>query len=325
MTATSRPGDGGLLITVAVCTHNRGNMLAGTLRAVAAEQASAPGLSELLVVDSASSDETPRLLDQLALEFPIRTITLDVKGLARARNAALDGAHGLYTVFLDDDAVPTKGWLTELASVIEESASALIAGRVDLSFLSPPASWLRQSTRANALLSALDLGPRARPLTPDEYPVGANMAVRTDAARAVGGFNLKLGRIGRQLLSMEEVDFTDRVRAKSGDEGLWAPLPAVDHHVPDDRTRRTFLLKRAYWQGRSLVRWTRLKAETRPRRPGQSSVRLAAAVRHLALVARPDGKTTVMDHLLDASYELGRAVGWIERLSGPGATAIERS
>lgn len=304
-----------VLITVAVCTHNRARMLERALREVGRQQAATSSKSELLVIDSASSDDTPDLIARLMREIPMRSITMPSKGLALARNAAISSASGRYLAFLDDDAVPSDGWLEYLASTIHNTQPPLIAGSVELGFEKPPPPWLRRSDRAQALLSGLDLGEQARPLHEGEYPVGANMAVDTAVARGVHGFNLSLGRIGRKLLSMEEVDFASRVRARSGMTGVWAPGASVVHYIPADRITRRFLIRRAYWQGRSHVRWIRLSIDTTGRQVLPAVIRLAAALRHFVLAPRRRAADTGLDRVLDGAYEIGRCVGYLEGLT----------
>ncbi len=67
------------------------------------------GAAEVLVVDSASAAPETR---RVAESFPgVRYIRLARKGLNVARNAAMHSASGEIVVFIDDDAVPDKGWL----------------------------------------------------------------------------------------------------------------------------------------------------------------------------------------------------------------------
>lgn len=59
---------------------------------------------ELLVVDDGSSDRTGQILDNMAArDIRITVIHQENAGAPRARNAALDKAHGRYVLFMDAD------------------------------------------------------------------------------------------------------------------------------------------------------------------------------------------------------------------------------
>jgi hypothetical protein len=66
---------------------------------------------------------------------------------------------------------------------------------------------------------------------------------------AIGGFDPKLGRVGSNLLSMEEAEFIGRLRRHG--VVTYTGGAAVDHVVPAERLRLTFFVRRSYWQARS--------------------------------------------------------------------------
>lgn len=112
-------------ISVIIPTHNRATLL---LRA--AESALAAGKEiEAIIVDDASTDETPRVCSRLA---GIQYLRLERnEGLAAARNAGIRASSADYLAFLDDDDVRLPGSLDRQISVLEEEpAAALCYGRV---------------------------------------------------------------------------------------------------------------------------------------------------------------------------------------------------
>ena len=292
-------------LTVAICTHNRGELLEQSISAAAQECARTPG-AQLLVVDNASTDDTAAILQRLRTNFEFESIYEPKQGLSHARNRALATAGTGYTVFLDDDAIVQPGWGAALTKAIADDPKVVVvAGRVSLRFVgTPPPLWMQQSSRCRALLSELDLGSGPRPLSDDESPVGANMAIETAAALAAGGFRADLGRSGRSLASMEEVDLVRRLRGSSR-TGVWVPEAAVFHLVPASRVTRRFLLRRAYWQGRSTERLIlRDNARDWPRALRKWAAALLTAAK--AVQGRKGGPTR-FDRLLDAAYEFGRS------------------
>ena len=102
-----RTADGRPLVTVAICTHNRANLLP---RAVASVLGQTYDHLELIVVDDGSTDATGEVL--AGYDDPrLRVVTNDPnKGLPASRNVVLDHARGEYVTFLDDDDefLPTK-------------------------------------------------------------------------------------------------------------------------------------------------------------------------------------------------------------------------
>lgn len=288
-------------VTVAICTYNRADLLDRSVPAVCRQ---CDGVADVtvLVVDNASTDATQDVLRRLREAHRFDVVAEPTPGLSQARNTALTYASDGFTFFLDDDAVVQPGWLAAMTEATTTGAT-MLAGRVTLSFAeAQEPRWLRRSARAQALLSALDLGPRPRALADIETPVGANLGVDTAAAVAAGGFASSLGRVQGSLASMEEVDLMLRLRAEHGvDTARWVPASEVHHLVPIQRATRSFLLRRAYWQGRSTEVVTRARgAGTSP--PLRKS---AAAVRHAVRgLAHP---SSALDHALDAAFELGRA------------------
>src|SRR3954463_2456354 len=91
-------------VSFVISTHNRRDVLLGTLAAV--ERCGLPaGQFEAIVVDNASTDGTA---DALAARFPdVRVLREEVNRGPCAKNAALAVTRGEYVVFLDDDSFPT--------------------------------------------------------------------------------------------------------------------------------------------------------------------------------------------------------------------------
>lgn len=74
-------------------------------------------LYELVIVDNASPDETPALLDRL--EGNVRVITNDTnRGFAVACNQGAWAARGDHLVFLNNDTEPGPGWLEPLIGAL---------------------------------------------------------------------------------------------------------------------------------------------------------------------------------------------------------------
>jgi glycosyltransferase involved in cell wall biosynthesis len=73
-------------------------------------------LSELLIIDDGSTDETPQVIEELARDYPkqFRSIRQVNAGLAAVRNKGIKLARGDYLVFLDADDEMVEGALVRL-------------------------------------------------------------------------------------------------------------------------------------------------------------------------------------------------------------------
>lgn len=171
-------------IDVAVCLDRLAPALPEALEAVGriapAPIVAAAGLSaaQLVAVRQLAARVVP---DARVIEAPA--------GIAQARNAALAATDADVLAYLDDDVAPPRGWLDALAAAWAAAPEdrATIGGPIALRFDGPRPRWL-----ADGLLGALaplDYGPRAVELDARERTLrGGNVAFRTAALRAIGGF-----------------------------------------------------------------------------------------------------------------------------------------
>jgi glycosyltransferase involved in cell wall biosynthesis len=239
--------------SVVICTHNRAAMIARTLDRVLDEVGTAD--VELVAVDNASTDDTPRVLAGLAAATGgiLRTIPEAQVGLSAARNRGLASARGEVAVFLDDDAVPHPGWLAALLRPYDAPAVACTGGPIRVHFPTPPPAWV--TARFHPTLGALDLGsaPRRLAQRPGEVsPSGGNISFRTAVARRLGGFSVLMGRAGGRHLLHEEADLCQRV-VRDGGEIWWVPDALVDHWVLPERLDPRWFLNRFAEGGRSAA------------------------------------------------------------------------
>ena len=87
--------------TIAVITHNYARYLADAVESAVRQTRAA----DVLIIDDASSDETPRVMDQLATTYPAvqRRQLRENLGLSRVRNLAAVVATTEWIVYLDAD------------------------------------------------------------------------------------------------------------------------------------------------------------------------------------------------------------------------------
>ncbi|MBN2565680.1 MAG: glycosyltransferase [Candidatus Eisenbacteria bacterium] len=90
-------------VSVVIPTYGKRRMLEQTLRSLESQTYPA-GLTEVVIVDDCSADDTPQFLSSLKAPFTLRTVRHDVnRGRSAARNTAVNDATGDLVVFIDDD------------------------------------------------------------------------------------------------------------------------------------------------------------------------------------------------------------------------------
>ncbi len=109
--------------TIVICTRNRPFELDRCLAAIA--RLSYPNF-DVLVVDNASHDSQT---SDIAKQWGVRYLLAPVPGLSRARNVGAHACESEIVVFVDDDAVPERDWLTALACEFEDPRMMAVAGR----------------------------------------------------------------------------------------------------------------------------------------------------------------------------------------------------
>src|SRR4029078_12748771 len=87
---------------------------------------------EAIVVDNASPDETPRLLEELAAAHSSMKVIRNAEnlGVAAATNAGFAAAKGEYLVALNNDTVLTRGWATALVRHLRTHERLRLVGEV---------------------------------------------------------------------------------------------------------------------------------------------------------------------------------------------------
>lgn len=234
-------------ISAIICTHNRDQYLGAAIDSLFAQEFDA---FEVIVVDNGSSDRTRQVVEA-RLENPRLRYIYEAKiGLSIARNTGANIAYGEILAYLDDDAIASPHWLKSLYEAYQKNSQLAIAGgKVTLLWtdgITPP-GWLSENLAGN--LGAYDLGDELVYIDrPNLTPRGLNYSIRKTFLKQMGGFDLNLGRVGKNLLSNEELHLTDRA-LKTGWQVAYLPEACVAHHVAPERVKRQWFLSRGWWQG----------------------------------------------------------------------------
>jgi GT2 family glycosyltransferase len=260
-----------LPVTLAVCTANRPESLARTLRSLEAQR---PPAREILVVDNGSDSATAQLI---ARDFPqVRLVRAPIPGLDFARNRAVQEARSDVLIFLDDDAVADPDWAATIAETMSEPSVGACTGRVEPLMLESAAQKMFEANGgfSRGVTSIrlprdrkLPLHGRRAPLIAWAVSVGSgcSLAVRRDAVRAIGGFDeaLDLGSalpgggdhdiLWRLLQAGYQVVYEPRAVARHEHRREWG---AAEAQIVGHQRALIALLSKQLIQTRGAMRWS---------------------------------------------------------------------
>jgi len=235
------------LISAIICTHNREEYLGAAIDSLLHQDFYS---YEVVVVDNASSDRTREIVAERLSNPRLNYVYEPVMGLSVARNAGAKEARAPILAYIDDDAVATPLWLKTIYHAYQSNQKIAIAGgKVTLlwpdGFTVP--KWLSSELATN--LGAYDLGDEIVYINkPGLTPRGLNYSIRRTFLEEVGGFNVNLGRVGKNLLSNEELHMTE-LALQRGWQVAYLPDAVVAHNVALERLERAWFLNRGWWQG----------------------------------------------------------------------------
>jgi glycosyltransferase involved in cell wall biosynthesis len=234
-------------VSAIICTHNRDAYLGLAIDSLLNQDLED---YEVIVIDNASTDNTRQVVEERLSHPKLRYVYESSLGLSVARNRGAQEAQAPILAYLDDDAIATPTWLSHLVTAYDRDEKLAIAGgKVTLIWINDMTApdWLSDGLAGN--LGAYDLGEAPRPIQqPGLTPRGLNYSIRCSFLDSVGGFDPQLGRVGKNLLSNEELHMTE-LALKQGWNVTYLPDALVAHHVSPERVNRSWFLDRGWWQG----------------------------------------------------------------------------
>jgi GT2 family glycosyltransferase len=235
-----------LTASVVLCTYTdrRWHVLVEALASVLAQR---PAPHEVLLV----IDHDEELLWRARRELrSVRVVPNQREpGLSGARNTGVEHASGDVVVFLDDDAIPHPGWLDALVDALDRDDVVGAGGPVIPRWATAKPPWFPEE-----FLWVVGCSYRGAPEErgPIRNPIGANMSFRRSACLDVGGFAVRLGRVGSTPLGCEETELAIRLRASRPDTAIiHVPSARVEHLVTAERVRFRYFWTRCWGEGLS--------------------------------------------------------------------------
>ena len=271
-------------LTVAICTYRRPKMLEQTLASLAACEP-IDAAWELLVIDNECNDEVKRIVEGYAdkmarivtqlgvrstersaepsrpetrnskpeTRVPVRYIPEPTTGTSHARNRAINEAGSPVVLFTDDDVTFEPAWLKRMWLAISTQGDCRFwGGRVEPVWSQPKPKWFDEGQ--NAMLGDTIVQyqrgekPRLWDAKNDPPFYTANLALRVDAVREAGMFDVTVGHAGKRRMGMED-SLMVRAVSGAGGKGWYVADAIVNHPVPDDRMKRSYGRRFAWRQG----------------------------------------------------------------------------
>jgi glucosyl-dolichyl phosphate glucuronosyltransferase len=247
------------VVSVLICSYNRAQRLARTLECVAQLNTPAGYSAEVIVVDNNSSDATREAIQEAARHsaIPIHYAFEPRQGKSFALNTGLGLARGDVIALTDDDVCPARDWLDRIVEAFERDDPVFVGGKVLPAWETPPPDKLL-TRRAHCIWGPLALteygdAPFAYrdDIASQRHPIGANMALRRDALRAIGGWRTDLGKVNNTLIAGEDYEIYFRLRDANLYRGLYDPRVVVVHDVPSRRLRRAYFRRWFFANGQT--------------------------------------------------------------------------
>lgn len=199
------------------------------------------------------------------------------RGLSYSRSRGVEEASGDVIAFLDDDAVASPDWVAQLVAAYEQTDAIAVGGRMVPDWVAGRPSHLPEEF---LWLVGANYENRLEPWTEVRNTLGSNLSIRREVFAEVGTFDEQVGLSGTSQLQAEETELCLRMHEAFGRGVLYNPDAVVAHKVYAFRTRPSWLVRRAFWQGYSKRAIESLGSEG----PGEAE---SDYLRHLAFEAGP--------------------------------------
>ena len=243
------------VISVCICTHNRSQSLRRTLELLADQHDLNEGGLEVLIIDNNCTDDTSQVVEAFQKALPIRRVTENQQGLARARNRAVKEFQGDVLLFTDDDIRFETGWVSAYRDAFRRFPDAVyFGGRILPDWGDAKPGWI-----ADAPLPLIDgalgwfdhgVADQACPKLTSRLHLAQVSRLGEAFSKSLGHFAVDLGTGGRGVGRGEETEFLLRAR-DAGAQGVYVGEALCFHAYDRRRLTPTALYRYGIACGRS--------------------------------------------------------------------------
>jgi GT2 family glycosyltransferase len=221
-------------LTVVVATRGRARSVQRCVRALLAGDH--PDITVLVVDNEPTDDRTAAAMRAIG-DPRVRYVLEPRRGASVGRNRGLQEADSAIVAFTDDDTEPDRGWAGRIAGAFAADPElACVSGPVLAASLTSAEevaadsalAWNKGFERRHYSLDEPPADSAIFPFSPGLFGIGANLAVRAEVARAVGGFDEALGP-GSLTHGGEDCEFMVRL-ILAGHVLGYEPSAWVRHH-----------------------------------------------------------------------------------------------
>jgi len=236
------------MLSVILCTYNRDKYIYNVLKSIA-DGDMPRNEYEIVLVDNNSNDNTVGECHRFQSDYPDIKLNYFMEreqGLSHARNCGIRNAQGDVLVYVDDDALVNKEYLSTYADFFARNPNAVAAGGPILPQYDgcEEPSWMSHYTR-QLVTGKLYLGEHEREFPHDAFPGGGNAAYRKSVFETVGLFNPELGRKGNSLIGAEEKDLFDKMTT-AGMHFYYLPTAILFHLIPPKKLTQDYFDRLTY-------------------------------------------------------------------------------
>jgi succinoglycan biosynthesis protein ExoM len=196
----------------------------------------------IVVADNDSLRSAESVVDEFrkTSTIPVAYCVEPKQNIARTRNRAIDNAQGDFIAFIDDDELPTPGWLLALFTACQHYQAAGVLGPVRPRYEVEPPRWVtrgkfyeRPVYRSGFVINWQN-GRTGNVLLKKDLFVPGEQAFRPD------------------FVTGEDQDFFRRMIQK-GNVFVWCNEAVAYEIVPPIRWKRSFMLRRALLRGKISI------------------------------------------------------------------------
>lgn len=238
------------LFTVILCTYNRAELLVYCLESLLEQESAGPDW-ELLVVDNNSTDGTRRVAEAFFREHPQltgRCITETRQGLSHARNRGYREAAAGWVLYLDDDAKADGHLLSRTAWLVANGGYEIVGGVYYPWYHYGRPRWWQDRYGSNALPHHSQLAVPGG----NYVATGGVMLWRRQLLEDLGGFDPRVGMVGKRIAYGEETYLQAKARAR-GIAVAYDPGLIIYHVVMAQKLSVDWFFQSYFAAGRDAV------------------------------------------------------------------------
>jgi glycosyltransferase involved in cell wall biosynthesis len=237
-------------VVVPAWNSERREELAQCLRGI--EKQTLPPLETIVVID-----HNPELLAWAQESFPAVEAVANKydRGVVGARNTGVEIAQGEIVVLTDDDTEAEPSWIEQLASCFEDAGVVGVTGELIPNWAGEKQPWFPPEFYWVFGCSYTGLPTEIAPV---RNPIAANMAVRAQQLREIGGF--RQGVAPREIKyrgtviagghALEDTELGIRIgRRWPHMSWLYQPHATVHHTVNPEQATLGYLVRRSFEEG----------------------------------------------------------------------------